>query len=815
MLLHNFLVHTFGPLPFRIADIARAIPIHLALQILRGIDPTQPYVNLSMVYPLRPRDELEIDTMLPCLRPPFHCLVNRNNTANLTARVEVPGFGISRHFDFVWDKAAYSDYWILYFSVISEKTDPFPVQISRRFRPMLSKILSNVSLHQLPFFPRQVERISQRLGVSAAVLSYSLRSAFKRRLRSIHCSRSSITDAKLFPSAGLAALLVTKASALPVDRPRLPEQFDFQLEAQDCSLRSLAKLAATSRLTKNGYILDQTRNFMLFREHIRKWIFWTSRTRNLVCSLNEDPVFRALFYHEMANLIQLMRTPLLEGQPIVVEQSEPSPVGHSPTFVLDSRRFIQKLSAHLPERDDVEMKSRDELNKVFTTRMPKAPQRPRDVRPAPDFNRHVCHRFATNLDEPVEDKEVVRSPVFDLEGTMEATESVFLAMFNVSRRVCDCPFSVSVAVEFLKVVLSNTNRELFATCLRQVSHLPISDVNQAIFFLDGCGIYRANDRMEFPKNNWSFDCPAVDPHPMSLAVYDEGELTLNWGFKKGLQLKRFSWYVPVPKFYHSLRNQMTKFPLPKIPPFQVQPVALRRHESDVLLQFTFGRYESDFPQFADFPHRFVFNLIHSAGVDGMSFRDLINPFGVSLNDYTGGSRILRIVYDLLSWELVARVPSATIDAHFSRFLPVNKLYREVDKKVEMVNVHVWIHADGSVDRERLGHFRKNIVVYVFAHEFCDFEELMKEFCYLSPFDLCLIVDALEDEEVLVSQFCEKRSGGLLDEEMSRPIGRFEFPELFLALLDRQRHEASPEVTVHRMVRTGVRMFENMSLVHRG
>jgi hypothetical protein len=244
--------------------------------------------------------------------------------------------------------------------------------------------------------------------------------------------------------------------------------------------------------------------------------------------------------------------------------------------------------------------------------------------------------------------------------------------------------------------LSNTEQKLFPVRLRQISHLLTSDVSKTIFLLCGCGIYRENDHIEFPENKWTFDCPAADPQPMSLALYDDRELKLNWALTPDCQLRGSSWDVFTPEFHHSFQNQKTIFPLPKIPPIQEQQTVLDLHESDVLLQLTFGRYESEFPQFKDFLHRFVFYLIHSAGVDGVSFRDLINSFGISLNDYAGASRVLRIVYDLLSWELVARVPSATIAQHFSRFLPTNKLYREVDRKVEMVNVHAWINRDGSV-----------------------------------------------------------------------------------------------------------------------
>jgi hypothetical protein len=741
MLLHPFLIQTFGSSPFTVTDITTAIPIHLALQILRGIDQTQKWVNLSMIHPLRQRDEDEIKEMILYLRCSLPGLVNENNTMNLTAKIEVPRFGISRLFDFVRDKAAYSDYWTLYFSLVSEETKAFPVEISRRFETILSKILDDASFDHLPFFPRHVERLSQRLRVCPAILSDSLHRKFMQRLGTMRFDPSSVIQARLFPSGGLAALFVTKKSTIPVDRPHRPEKFDFTLEIHDCSLRTLAKLAATSRLTRNGYILDQNKSFMLFRKHIHKWIFWRRRTCNIICSLKENPVFRSLFYHETAKLIQFMRTPLLEEQPTV----------------------------------------------------PLLEEQPTDPpKPSP---------------EP--------SPAFDLEGTMEVRESEFLAKFDLSRRICDCTFSVSVAVEFLKVVLSNTKQKLFPVCLRQISHLPPSDMSKAVFFLCSCGIYRENDNIKFPENKWTFDCPAADPHPMSLPLYDDGKLKLNWAFTADCQPRGSPWDVFTPKFDHSFQSQITTLPLPKLPPIQEQQTVLNLHESDVLLQFTFGRYESEFPQFKDFLHRFVFNLIHSAGVDGISFRDLINSFGINLNDYAGASLVLQIVYDLLSWELVARVPSATIDQHFSRFLPINQLYREVDGKVEMVDVHAWINPDGSVHYERLADFKKNIVVYVFAHEFCDFEELMTKFCYLSPFDLCLIVDSLEDDEIVVSLFYEKRSGGLLDEEISQPIPRFEFPELFLALVDRQRQEALSEVMVHRIVRMRAGMFKNISHIHTG
>jgi hypothetical protein len=98
-----------------------------------------------------------------------------------------------------------------------------------------------------------------------------------------------------------------------------------------------------------------------------------------------------------------------------------------------------------------------------------------------------------------------------------------------------------------------------------------------------------------------------------------------------------------------------------------------------------------------------------------------------------------------------------------------------------------------------------VATFVLAHEFCEFEELMHSFCYLSPFDLCVILDSLEADEILVSQYFERRDASLFESCESVPVPGFEAPELFLWAMEMNG--------VHRVVRTTCDMFHNMCLLN--
>jgi hypothetical protein len=774
MLLHRFLLNSFPNCSFSIADISQLIPVHLKMQIMRGIDSDQKEPHLSLIRSLRPADFFELDVLIPSLRPPYHPLLTRDNILNPIAIVELPFLGIVKRFHFFSDPTAHSTYWILFFSVISQRLIPFPQPLSVRFEPFISKVLNTIPIHKLPFFPREVENLAEILGVAIPVISFALHKVFKRKLRAMTCSREAFIDSKIFPSTGLATFLATGSSAIPVVPPIRCLPLSQELLIEDNSVRSFARLAAVSRLTNQGYIVAKDQPFTQLRNHANRWLFDNNKKiRTVVSSFSKNPIFQSLFFNELAKLIQTMRTPTQIINPI--EKIE-VPAEYSAEFASESERFLQPLCSEIPP--------------IIPTQIPEK---------IPDFERHFPPDLSTDSEVVLSFKPV--ELVFDFENTLEVVQSEFLDHFKMVKRVRDIPISVSIAAEFLKIILRESD-QLAHLKTRQLAHLLPSDLSSAIFILDGCDLYHSH----FKRSVWNFPGLAEEPHSQSISICEGNDPTVSivWKHTEIAPIISLSWLPQEPEIDDKFSYFRIRSLFPALQNVIEQtlngPIL---YDFDPLIQFAFGQWETEIGEIESFEQRYILNLLNAAGVNGLTCLEILDAFGISGERCEeSGNKVMNVIYKLLEMEMIARVPTGKIEPRFSRFMAPNMLIREVDEKMMLVNLHVWIRADGSVDSGIRADLRKKIAVFVFGHEFCDFGEVLEEFHWIAALDLVIILEALEDDEIIVSYLIEKEEGSLSENDATIPRARFEFPELFLSAIAYRK-------TLHWIFRTTPEMFANL------
>jgi hypothetical protein len=94
---------------------------------------------------------------------------------------------------------------------------------------------------------------------------------------------------------------------------------------------------------------------------------------------------------------------------------------------------------------------------------------------------------------------------------------------------------------------------------------------------------------------------------------------------------------------------------------------------------------------------------------------------------------------------------------------------EVGEKAALAEVHTWAALDRPIEAGACDQIRKHVTVLMFVSEFCDFEEMRSEFGRLSAFDLALVVNALEDNEVLISQLVMHEDKGLCGTSTDVPL----------------------------------------------
>ena len=844
MLLHGFLLKTFGGRHFTLEEISKCLPVGLSIQLIRGIKERKVYPHLSIIEPLDRNGMFELDMIVSFLKPPFQFLVTRDNVVCPTARVVFEHFGIDRTFEFLRDPTAYSDYWILMNSLANEQTWSYPLSIIGRFEGTVSKVLSHLSTYYLPFFPRQVERVACVLGVVPHIVSYAAQRTFKIRLREAQCPKETFLDSKLFPSTGIVVFLVSGKSALPVKLPELPRSFDTEFDVDDSSPRSLAKLFAVSLLTTQGYIQNRRSNFQLFRSQFEKWIVGCSKSSNVFVSVKKDPVFLSLIHNEMANVIASMRVPI---QDPVIEEDETEEKIESPDVPDEdpeaemnrsqSARFVEAskslISAVLVESDAMvprTTKSIEELREAFATSFPQrstSTEVEDSAFEAAQVDSPSCSMSENDEPEFSEDEEAEQShvlsistfesddelpPAYELGNLIEVTESQFLSFYTIRKNISRCPLSVSIAMEFIKSVLGTASDGEGSEYLRvrQLCHLHPGDISKAVWYLTGCDAYQNTWNIKIPRTKWKLRrYDKTSPHPIHIQLLEEVDppVTLEWIAQDAIQsaagVRKPQWDEKEKKREYTFEWAKARYLFPKLPPIEPSFIGgSLNYDGDPLGHFTFGRYEDPLTRGGDFLRRYVVNLIHAGGVDGVSILDIFEALNASPTDRTRCDKVIDLLDDLCASGDITRVPSSSLTVHYSCFLALNRMYSKTKNGIELVDVHLWTKWDGSVSQEMLHNTRTNIATYVFGHEFCDFGDILTHFSYISPFDLCLLLESLESDEILVSDYFELHEATLTEPQRTVPVAPFRNPALFLALYSLHMNGPSPpSPTLHRRLRT--------------
>ena len=847
MLLHGFLLETFGGRKFTLDEVAKALPVGLSIQLIRGIGERKVYPHLSVVEPLDRSGTFDLDMIVSYLKKPFQCLVSQDNVVYPVARVVFEEFGIDRTFHFLRDPRAYSDYWILMATLANDNTD-YPVSIMGLFEGTLSRLLSNVSTYYLPFFPRQIERVARVVGIAPQILSYTVQRVYKVRLREAQCPKEIFMDSKLFPPSGIAMFIVSGKSALPVTLPQLPKSFDTEFEVNDSSYRSLAKLFAVSTLTTQGYIQNRRSNFQLFKNQVEKWLAHWSTFSNVFVSLKEDPGFLSLIRHETAALISELRVPVREPSPdhtsdsseceeldqaqMLEERLKAMNRSQSARFVETSKGLISAVLTGNDIRAPQATKSVEELREVFAQSFPKRSQSTEeDVEQEQFVTAQMVDSPSVSMsenDEPefsedeeakppvpssFSDDEEPEAPGYDMESLVEVTESQFLSTYTIRKNVHRCPLSVSVAMEFIKAVLGTVSDGDGAEYLRvrQLCHLHPGDISKALWYLAGCAVYHNTWNLTIPKSKWKLGSyKKMAPHPTHIQILEEEDspVSLDWQYKSELNigLRKQRWDEQEKKREYKFEWIQNRFLFPK-PPVQATPLVgySLEYDGDPLGHFTFGRYEDPLPRHTFFPRRHLINLIHAGGVNGVALTEIFNAFSIGPHDRTACDRVIDLLHDMCASGELVRVPSSSLDTHFSLFLALNTMCSKAQNGIELVNVHIWRKWDGSIATDVLSNLLKNVTTYVLSHEFCDFTDLMTHFPYISPFDLCVLLDSLENDEIIVSDYFEVHEATISEPEMIIPVAPFRNCELFLARLSLQTNPV-----LHRRIRTTKMSLANLA-----
>lgn len=462
-------------------------------------------------------------------------------------------------------------------------------------------------------------------------------------------------------------------------------------------------------------------------------------------------------------------------------------------------------------------------------------------------NRSSFDQLSDNTEYQIDDElsdfddKKIEYPRLNYDDFTETTQSQFIKSFELKRRIVDVQLSVSVAIEFLKVVLytksdESTNELKF----RQVVHFSQQDAIDAIFFLNSIDIYQNSGIIKYPVAYWNLKLPqSFYPDPIFIHICENDEFPqfqILWNLHKH-QLS----FESNESFDGYQENSFVKHSKKKISPasihknehkgqleFEARPLrfefpslpSLDHHLSyntfsavydvDPLSQFCFGQYEPSIPYLKDFTNRFLLNVICSGGVYGISLSDIIHSCGETpLTSDT----VISSIHFLSSLDLICRVPSSHIVPYYSCFLPCNTICRPLKKKIELVPCHIWINFEGSINEKVKIDLMNNVTAFVFANEFCDFVDLMAQFAYVSPYDLCLILQLLEFDEILLSQYYQIESSDLFNDEVDVPIQPFSSFEKFLVILDAQRKDQNCNPKFYRRIRTNRSMLPNLCTVN--
>lgn len=844
MLLHYVIINGFSYNEnINVNDIIKKIPIGLALQIIRRIDLEKIHPRFELIENLGKDAFMELQILLPFLKLPYNPLIYDDKIQQKVV-FQFQKYNIYKNFDFYNDKFSFTNYWILNFSIVNENICNYPLSLVSRFENYLIKMMGSLHLSKLPFFPRDIEKYSIKFGVDPGAVSFVVQKLFRKKLKIIHCSNEMFLEKKFFPISGLASFLILKSSVYNFLRPKFTKPINFKFNV-DNSIRSLAKLFAASKISTQGYIYETRSNFHLFKEKVNQWISTCTKFSNLFSSFKENKSFNSLINDEMAFLIEEIKFPSLHnkrfGDKEIVksqnyendtlikekehekneEEEESNEIvvkSNSMYFKAENSKRIDKiLNCSRSTSVDNLNRNIDDLSKVYAHSFPQRNQKPIPNIPqeklvSENESEIESNDYEFNLTDSYfeEEEEFIEYPEYSPENLQELKQSQFLQLFRFSYSIIHIPIIESIAIEFIKSILSFNNDDSQDLKLRQLIHFSDEEISNSLVYLNAINVLKTSYKLVFPKCKFDFINPyESEPSPQIIGFLDNNDAIqkLNWVGIDKIKKKTIE-SSSVFKVRQKITKDISSFSFERIRyeyPMFSHKIPLGNstitdnyflNDIDPLISNSFGKFEVENPQFTDFIPRYLFNLINSGGVNGIEFSKIINSFGYDmLQDDV--DTIIDELQSLVNIKLICKVPTSHMEQRYTRFLSSNMLCKPIFNKIEMVNVHSWVRFDGFIDQTRKNDFRKNIISYIYSHEFCDFEELRIKFSYLSPNDLMILLNSLESDEVISVQcYLIDDSDSLFNEEVMIPTS-FKSSDIFLSLNNAQINnpEINPKVKI--------------------
>jgi len=384
---------------------------------------------------------------------------------------------------------------------------------------------------------------------------------------------------------------------------------------------------------------------------------------------------------------------------------------------------------------------------------------------------------------------------------------------------------ISVAFEFIKVVLhrekiSEPNSEMIS---RQLCHFLPEEINSCICLLDSLGMLRKNPMplsCIFPSSKWDLsyirdyclDSMAnIKPHPLCIffLMKENKMIDLKWeGYDSlsdylegSLDESNLSITDKICNFGYFITEHLYK-----LPPIEDSIKSAEIATEDPLIHCSFARFDSFSLCFNDFLYQYIYKLFGASSVEGIGILEILKSLDLGI-DSKLVHQILSIIDAFVRLGLVIRVPSSNFEPSWSRFSACHSLFLPHGCGMKNELLHVWVSIEGDHDQVLIEQFRHSLSVYIFAHEYIDFLALLSDFPYISPYDMCILLNSLECDEVVSSQYLYLAKPGLFIPQSSVPIDTPSI-DVFLATLSQQQSEDFPYILA-RLLKSTKGGFSNL------